>query len=251
MQANYGETEIKSLLSKVKIFNKEIGAYQAFAITEDFDYVVKLSNGNLQLKIEELKDNEIEAITPAQLIVISNRFISTNSKNNNQAVSNSSSQITQQKNNIPKKKNGVLKSILVIVLIVLSIVCGIYFSNNINVSEENVTSQAYSEQVLTIEEYEWSQPTNFLFANGTYSENFWGNKIKVNCEIANNATVATYKDVVVRITYFTKTKSVIGTKEYTIYEVFPPKTSKAISLKIENYKDVKSISWEVISALPY
>jgi len=44
MQANYGENEIKSLLQKVRIFNKDIGAYQIFAITENFDYAVKLWN---------------------------------------------------------------------------------------------------------------------------------------------------------------------------------------------------------------
>lgn len=35
MQANYGENDIKSLLQKLRIFNKEIGTYQVFAITEN------------------------------------------------------------------------------------------------------------------------------------------------------------------------------------------------------------------------
>lgn len=113
------------------------------------------------------------------------------------------------------------------------------------------SGESYQEKVMTIEEIERLQPTNFLSADGSYRETFWGDKIKVSCVITNRATVATYKDAIVKITYYTKTKTELGSKEYSIYEVFPPNSKKAVELKIDKYKDVNSIGWEVISALPY
>ena len=85
-----------------------------------------------------------------------------------------------------------------------------------------------------------------IFCN--YNENFWGDKIKVHGVVKNKATVATYKDAVVRVTYYSKTKTELGNKEYTIYEVFPPNSEVKFELKIENYKDVSTIGWDVIQA---
>jgi hypothetical protein len=91
-------------------------------------------------------------------------------------------------------------------------------------------------------------PTDYLSADGTYRENIWGSKLKISCTITNRATLATFKDAIVQVTYYSKTKTVLGTKEYTIYEMFPPNSSKTIELKIDNYNDVNSIGWDVISA---
>jgi len=76
MQANYGENEIRSILQKVRIFNKNVGEYQMFAITSDFDYTVKLSNGKILLKIEELQDDTADSLTPEGIQAIANRFVS-------------------------------------------------------------------------------------------------------------------------------------------------------------------------------
>ena len=103
---------------------------------------------------------------------------------------------------------------------------------------------------MTIEEIERSQPTKFLNASGNYNENFWGNQIKVHGVIKNSATVASYKDAIVRVTYYSKTKTELIRKEYTIYENFPPHSEVKFELKIENYKDVNTIGWEVIQATP-
>lgn len=116
-------------------------------------------------------------------------------------------------------------------------------------SSDTSSSGSYQEKVMSVEEIERSQPTTFLTADGTYNENFWGDKLKVHGKITNSATVASYKDAVVRVTYYSKTKTELGSKEYTIYEVFSPHSTKTFELKIDNYKDVNSIGWDVISAV--
>lgn len=251
MQANYGETEIKALLQKVKIFNKEIGSYQVFAITENFDYAVKLSNGRILLKLEELQDDERDALTPDRLTAIANRFISSTSQTTTQEKTTSPLPKTPPQTEIPKKKSGFGKTVIIIAIALIVVVGGLAIFNNINNSGDYGSGDSYQEKVMTVEEIERSQPTNFLSADGTYRKTFWGDKIKVNCVITNKAKVATYKDVVVRITYYIKTKTELGSKEYSIYEVFPPNSTKTVKLKIDNYKDVNSIGWDVISASPY
>lgn len=108
--------------------------------------------------------------------------------------------------------------------------------------------QNYQEKVMSVQEIENSQPANFLSAGGTYNESFFGDKLKVHGVIKNSATVATYKDAIVRITYYSKTKTELTSRQYTIYDFFPPHSEKHFELKIENYKDVSSIGWDVLEA---
>jgi len=112
------------------------------------------------------------------------------------------------------------------------------------------SGNTYEEKVMSVEEIERSQPTNFLTAGGNYNENFWGDKIKVHGTIKNTATVATYKDAVVEVTYYSKTKSEITSERYTIYDYFPPHSEKQFELKITNYEGTNSIGWDVVNATP-
>jgi hypothetical protein len=112
------------------------------------------------------------------------------------------------------------------------------------------SGNTYQEKIQSVEEIERSQPTNFLDASGTYNPTFFGNKIKVHGIIKNTATVATFKDAVVKVPYYSKTKTVLGNNNYTIYDFFPPHSEKNFELKIETYQDVSTIGWDVISAIP-
>jgi len=246
MQANYGENEIKSLLQKARIFNKEIGSYQVFAITENFDYAVKLSNGKILLKLEDLQDDEIESLSPVQLADIANRFVSsTSSATSHQQTSQSKTTSAKQ-----KKKTGFIKSNLNILLVIIFIIGVIVIYSTLNQDTKDYgNGNTYQEKVMTIQEIEESQPTNFLSADGNYDESFWGTNLKVHGKITNKATVATYKDALVRVTYYSKTNTVLKTNDYTIYEVFPPTSVKNFELRIENYKNVKTIGWDVIKAV--
>jgi hypothetical protein len=123
----------------------------------------------------------------------------------------------------------------------------LFLINNFN-DNYSASGNSYEQKVMTIEEIERATPTDFLSASGTYNKNFWGNKFIVNCLITNKATVATYKDAVIRITYYSKTETDIGSKVQTIYETFPPSSTKTVKLKIDDYNDVSSIGWEVINA---
>lgn len=114
----------------------------------------------------------------------------------------------------------------------------------------NHSDNSYLQQVQSVEEMERAQPTNFLSVSGTYNENILGTKVKVKGTIRNNATVATYKDVQVRVTYYSKTQAVLAEKDYVVYDYFQPHSEKSFDLKIDNEKAMESIGLAVINALP-
>lgn len=111
--------------------------------------------------------------------------------------------------------------------------------------------QTYQEKVMSVAETEEMYPTRFLDASGTYRENLLGDRLKVNGTIKSSATVARYKDVTVRVTYYSKTKTNLGSEDYTIYEVLNPGRSTPFKLKIKNYRNVNSIGWDVVDAEVY
>lgn len=151
----------------------------------------------------------------------------------------------------PSKKSSSVPILLKVVITLLVIAAVYMVLTKIDVSGGSgdvFGGDTYEEKVMTVEEIERSQPTKFLSAGGEYRQTILGNKFKVDCTITNSATVATYKDAVVRVTYYSKTKTVLGTNDYTIYESFPPHSSKTTRLKIDNYKDVETIGWDVVEA---
>lgn len=135
----------------------------------------------------------------------------------------------------------IIKTIVVSALVIISLnIYGHFNSSNSNGS--------YYENKMTIEQMENSEPLKFLSIDGTYNKSFWGTKIKIQGKINNKATIATYKDATIRVIYYSKTKTNIGSKDYTIYELFLPNSTKVFDLKIDNFKNVNSIGLDIINA---
>ena len=150
----------------------------------------------------------------------------------------------KRKSAAKKITKNLVPLLLIFGAVIFSVIAVVAYSNR----DSNPAS--YAEKKMSIEEIENSDPIRFLIAEGEYNESFWGTKIKIRGTIRNSANVADYKDVTVQVTYFSKTKSVLATKEYTLYEVYPPNTRTPFRLDIANYENVNAISWEVIKALP-
>ncbi|MCT8338570.1 DUF4339 domain-containing protein [Flavobacteriaceae bacterium TK19130] len=147
-----------------------------------------------------------------------------------------------------KSKSG--KNFLILLLIVIGVVGTFLIIDLIAQGNSDETPESYYIQKMSIEETENTYPLRFLRANGKYNESFWGTELKIRGEIINTATVADYKDVVLKVTYYSKTNSVLGAKEYTLYEVYKPNSTTPFRLDIDNHKDVERINWEIVSALP-
>jgi len=148
------------------------------------------------------------------------------------------------------KKRSLVKKLLRLALIIVGVIGAYFIIIMVMDSVSNSNPSNYYEQKITIEQTENSDPLRFLSVEGNYNESFWGTELKLKGKVTNRATIADYKDLVMRITYYSKTKSVIGTKDYTIYQVFQPNKVISFKLDIKNYKDVKSIGLDIVGAVP-
>ncbi len=118
-------------------------------------------------------------------------------------------------------------------------------------SDDYSTGSNYETKKQSVAEIEASNPTKFLDADGYYNQNLLGTKLKVDGQIHNNATTTSYKDITVRVYFYAKTGTLLGSEDYTVYEVVKPNHSKSFKLKVTNYSNVQSIGWDVISAKVY
>lgn len=174
-----------------------------------------------------------------------------------------------EQTNTKLKKSGLGKNLLKLGLIAIGllgvlVLFNMFVTNNpksnpsneheqkVTIEEKKMTIEekkmTVEKKKMTIEEKENADPKQFLSVEGIYNENIWGTKIKVKGEITNKASKADYKDVIIRIKYYSKTKSFIESKDYTIYEVFPPNQVKSFKLDATKYKDVDSIGLNIIGA---
>jgi hypothetical protein len=108
--------------------------------------------------------------------------------------------------------------------------------------------ETVEEEVLTQEDRERLEPAKFLHADGKYRETILGNKIRIFGVVTSSATVVSYKDAVVKVTYYSKTKTELGSEKYVVYESFSPGSMVEFELKVDNYSDVETIGWEVVDA---
>lgn len=150
----------------------------------------------------------------------------------------------------PKKKRKIGKIIAIIITIIIVIfliIGGFYVAYEVGrYSNGETCSESQQNDDPTL--HELNTPTYYLTVTGKYEENFWGDEFDISLAITNNATSVTYKDAVIKVTYYTKTGTVLGEKKHVVYEIFPPNSTKVVELTIDNYENVSSLGWEVISA---
>ncbi len=144
-------------------------------------------------------------------------------------------------------KSLTILGVIILVFVGIFVIVPMIDTNNYN---SDLQPETYVEKKMTIEEIENSQPTQFITVEGQYNKSFWGTKIKLNGNIRNQATIADYKDVTIRVTYYTKTKSILTTQDHTIYEVFQPNSITPFNFSVDNYQDVDSIGLGIVNAIP-
>ena len=113
----------------------------------------------------------------------------------------------------------------------------------------NTSSPTYEDTKQTLLEKEKSTPTIFLEVTGTYRKNLI-DQLVLEGTISNNATLATYKDVVLNITYYSKTQTELGSEEKTVFDFFKPATKKDFKIKVSGYQETESVGLDIISATP-
>lgn len=123
-----------------------------------------------------------------------------------------------------------------------------------NLGEKNKEAkkkQTYEASKKTIEEIERESPLKFLSVVGKDKKNIIGQTV-VNGTIINKATAIAYKNFSIRVSFYSKTGTLLEEDEETIMEqvgpgdeiefkskFFAPKDSEEVKLKVVSAKAVK------------
>lgn len=95
---------------------------------------------------------------------------------------------------------------------------------------------------------EESDPTQYLEAKLTYRKNFIDETV-IEGDIHNSASIASFKNVVIEVSFLSKTDAVLGTKTFTVYErINPQQQQKIKKIKIYAPDQTQKLSVNVVGA---
>ncbi|WP_188373893.1 hypothetical protein [Winogradskyella haliclonae] len=71
----------------------------------------------------------------------------------------------------------------------------------------------------------------------------------INGYIQNKASLAKFKDVKLKVTYYSNTKSIISEKTFILYEYYYPNTSESFTIKVYPPESYSTLNINVINAI--
>lgn len=114
-------------------------------------------------------------------------------------------------------------------------------------NSNNTAEPTHEDIKISLEEKEKLNPTEFLKAEGTYRQNLIDEWV-LEGTVSNTASIAKYKDVVLKIIYYSKTQTEIGSEEKTLFEYFNPNSQQKFKIKSAGFEGTASIGFEITSA---
>lgn len=105
----------------------------------------------------------------------------------------------------------------------------------------------YEDSKMSLEEIEKKTPTEFLTVAGTDKKNILGQTV-VKGKIHNHAKMVAYKDVDVKLFFYSKTGTLLQEDKETVYETVAPGTTVAFKSKYFSPKGTDSIAMKVLAA---
>jgi hypothetical protein len=109
-------------------------------------------------------------------------------------------------------------------------------------------SAQYEEKKKTLEEIERESPLKFLKITGDHHGNVL-NQVVIDAEIHNSATLATFKDIEVKMSFKDKSGSVIEKDTKTLNELVGPGATKSVKIKVKKPKGTSSVTFDIVSAV--
>lgn len=115
-------------------------------------------------------------------------------------------------------------------------------------SDTQSNTSSYETKKMSLEDQEKMTPLNFLHIEGQYRTNLIGQFV-IEGKVSNSATIATYKDVEVEISYISKTGAVINKGSEIIYEFVKPNNAIPYKFKKDAPNGTASVSLDIINAI--
>ena len=137
-----------------------------------------------------------------------------------------------------------MKKLSFLLITVTSILFSCSESDSKKAEKEKDNYEAAKE---SLQEKETKSPQNFLTVSGHGRHNLVGQTV-VKGTITNKATVASYKDVDVKLDFYSKTGTLLETDKETVYEIIAPGQSKNFKTKYFAPKGTDSVALSVTAA---
>ncbi len=117
-------------------------------------------------------------------------------------------------------------------------------------NEHDSSQQKKESYELTKKELlskEQKDPTAFISISGHNKKNIVGQTV-VKGTLTNKASIAVFKDVDIKLSFYSKTKALLETDKETIFEILEPGESKDFKTKYFAPKGTDSVALQVLSA---
>jgi len=118
---------------------------------------------------------------------------------------------------------------------------------NSSEKKSDPTKDKYEATKETLQETEKKNPTMFLTVSGHDKHNLIGQTV-VKGTLSNSAKMATYKDVQLKLTFFSKTGALLEEDAETIFETIAPGKSADFKTKYFAPKGTDSVALKVMGA---
>jgi hypothetical protein len=126
----------------------------------------------------------------------------------------------------------------------------ILFLNACGGGQKDTDSKAdknYEKSKESLEQIEQKNPTKFITIEGNKKKNLLGQTV-VKGEIYNNAKMITYKDVEIKISFYSKTGTLLEEDRETIYDSIVPGGSVNFKSKFFTPKGTDSVGFKILEA---
>lgn len=109
-------------------------------------------------------------------------------------------------------------------------------------------STNYETKKTSLEDMERESPLKFLKITASHRGNLINQEV-VEGEVINKATLMTYKNIEIRISFLDNEGGVIEKQKHTLDDVIKPNSSVDFKIKTGHIKGAASISADIISAI--
>jgi|SRR5665213_1911212 len=107
--------------------------------------------------------------------------------------------------------------------------------------------ESYEKTKESMKAKEEQRPSDFLFVKGHDKKNLLGQTV-IKGTLVNKASVAIFKDIDLKLSFYSKTKALLETDKETIFEVLNPGETKDFKTKYFAPKGTDSVALDVLTA---